>query len=116
MALPHKEERMLRYEFSKPEIFDLGRELAEANGKKARIESDKKRVVSDFTAQISSAENTIATLSQNISTGYEIRAVVCRVEYNHPSVGRKTIVRSDTHETVEVLEMTDYEMQGSLSL
>lgn len=109
-------EKCLRYEFTQPEILELGKQLAEANSRLARIESDKKRVVADFGSQISNQQSAIQSMSQNISSGYEMRQIQCRVFFHTPSEGRKTIARLDTGEIVEVVEMTDDEMQEALPL
>ena len=112
----NKVEKCLRYEFSQSEILELGKTLAEANSKLARIEQDKKRVTADFGSQISNQQSLIQTVSQNISSGYEMRQIICHVVYNHPAQGRKTIVRTDTEEIVEIVEMTDDELQEQLPL
>ena len=109
-------EKMLRYTFSREELLEIGKKLAEANGRKVQIDCDQKRVVSDFKAQAAKADSEIGSLSQNISSGYDLRMVKCSVDYNSPCLGKKTITRLDTFETVEVLEMTQDEMQEELPL
>jgi len=109
-------EKMLRYTFSQQELLEIGKKLAEANGRKVLIDSHQKRVVSDFKAQAAKADSEIGSLSQNISSGYDLRMVKCGIEYNSPCPGKKTIVRLDTFQTVEVLEMDADEMQEELPL
>lgn len=109
-------EKMLRYTFSREELLEIGKKLAEANFRKVQIDSDQKRVVSDFKVQAAKADSEIGSLSQNISSGYDLRMVKCVVEYNNPTVGQKTIRRLDTFEVVEVVQMTSGEMQEELPL
>ena len=109
-------EKMLRYTFSREELLEIGKKLAEANGRKVQIDSDQKRVVSDFKAQAAKADSEIGSLSQNISSGYDLRMVKCVIEYNSPIVGQKTIRRLDTFEVVETLPMDSGEMQEELSI
>ena len=50
-------------------------------------------------------------LSQIFKQGYDIKSVRCSVLFNNPKPGLKTIIRDDTNEKVEELEMTEEEMQ-----
>lgn len=108
-------EKMLRYEFTQSELLEIGKKLAEAANKKAQLESDKKRVVADFGAQLAKVDSEISSLSTNISSGYDLRMVKCFIEFNSPCIGKKTVYRGDTGITVEVLEMTKDEMQEELA-
>ncbi|MBW7887435.1 MAG: hypothetical protein H3C35_03615 [Bacteroidetes bacterium] len=42
--------------------------------------------------------------------------MICTIEYDKPEPGLKQIVRSDTGEIVDTMEMTGEEMQGELSI
>jgi hypothetical protein len=77
--------------------------------------------ISEMTIEIDSIENLkrkitplrdeITILAKKFSNGYEIKSVHCRVEFNEPKIGKKSIFRSDTNELIEILNMTAEEMQ-----
>ena len=49
--------------------------------------------------------------SKIFKQGYDVKSVRCSVLFNSPTTGTKTIIRDDTDEQVEQLEMTKDEMQ-----
>ena len=93
------------------EMKTLGVELADASQKKTRLEDDKKQAMSQYKAEIDAADAEINAISQKISSGREIRMVECTVRYHTPQDGMKTIERNDTGEIVEVVKMTDSELE-----
>ena len=93
------------------EMKTLGVELADASQKKRRLEDDKKQAMSQYKAEIDAADAEINAISQKISSGREIRMVECTVRYHTPQDGMKTIERNDTGEIVEVVKMTDSELE-----
>lgn len=106
----------LRYEFSEREILGLAKELADANTKADQIDSDKKRVMSDFKSKVDDQHGKIERLSDCISTGYEVKAIRCGTFLNDPEAGRKAIRRLDTNESIRFEDMTSDEMQQPLGL
>lgn len=109
-----KSKRNLRCKFTNDELLVVGKELAEANNALTALENDKARVVSDFAAKIKGAEAIVSIASNKISTGYEFRDVPVTIAMHEPESGKKTIVRDDTKEIVEVLDMTQDELQPEL--
>lgn len=107
--------RNLRCLLTDEEKLASGKELAEASTQMRQIAEDKQRVVKDFGSRLSACEATISVLSNKIATGYEFRDVDCRIEFNEPKAGRKTVVRLDTAEKVNVEDMTADEMQEKLN-
>lgn len=93
------------------EMKTLGVELADVSQKKRRLEDDKKQAMSQYKAEIDAADAEINAISQKISSGREIRMVECTVRYHTPQDGMKTIERNDTGEIVEVVKMTDSELE-----
>ncbi len=52
-------------------------------------------------------ETEIAILAHNVKTGTEERAIECELVFNLTKRGMKSLIRLDTMETIEELEMTD---------
>lgn len=110
------EQRNLQCQFTEEELSSKGRALADKHIEMAQYQADAKDCATQFKAKIAAAEAEASGLSHAISSGYEYRRVDCTVHMDTPSVGRKTIIRDDTGQQVEVEDMTADEMQGSLDL
>jgi len=58
----------------------------------------------------------VRELGHFINNGAETKPVLCFINYDTPEPGLKTIVRSDTNEIVDTLQMTGEELQGELGI
>lgn len=61
-------------------------------------------------------DSSIGHLTRVLCEGWEYRDVICKVLWNKPKSGQKTIVRLDTGEHVEIEPMTEGERQEELNL
>lgn len=109
-----KSKRHLRCQLTKEELLQAGKDLADRTSELSGLQEDKKRVVSDFTAKITSKEADISLLSGKVQSGYEYRMVTCTERLGVPKPDKKTVVRDDTKETVGVEDMSSSEMQKEL--
>jgi predicted transcriptional regulator len=85
------------------ELLDISKKSVEKTLEVDRIEELKKK--------ITPLRDEVTELSKKFKDGYEMRPVTCKVLFHTPVNGRKTIIREDTGETVEVLNMDLEEMQ-----
>lgn len=115
--MPHKTIKMnLRCLLTDEEKLSLGNELADATNDLREIENDKSRVTSDFKARATAVEATISIASNKLRSGYEHRDVECKVQFDDPKPGKKTIYRQDIADIgdgltiVEERDMTDEEI------
>jgi len=76
-----------------------------------RIESEKAEQAAHYGALLKEANRLHAELVEKFNLRYEMRDVECRVEFDKPEVGYKSIVRTDNDETVREVKMTDAEKQ-----
>ncbi len=106
--------RHLRCELTGPELLTAGRELADRSVELSALENEKARVSSDFSARIKGKQADIQILTNRIQTRCEYREVQCAEHLHQPQPGKKTIVRTDTGETIGVETMTTNEMQPEL--
>lgn len=107
--LQQTEKRTLRYDFTAVEAHDHGVELAKATQELREIEEEKKSISSSYKAKIDEKKARTNVLSQMVTNGWEMRDIECRIEYNQPQEGKKTIYRADNGRRVGVEAMTDYE-------
>ena len=105
---------MLKVYFTEEEIKEFSKKLAYQSKQLEELEDAKKSVVADFNSQIQSAKAEISKLANFINNGYEYKPVECKIIFNEPQVGIKTIIRTDTNEKVRTEPMTEDEMQGDL--
>ena len=81
-------------------------QLAHQNQELARLEDRKNRAMSQLKSEIDAAQAEINCIAQTLARGYEEREVECEILYNTPEDGIKTIRRTDTSETIQVLQMS----------
>jgi len=96
-----KSRRTLKYEFTHEELLTLGRDLSIKNQELRTLEDQKKSVVSEFTSRMTIAKEQIGSLSDKLSAQYEMRDVICMIDYHTPERDMKTITRTDIGESWE---------------
>ncbi|HMG14148.1 MAG TPA: hypothetical protein VK590_01805 [Saprospiraceae bacterium] len=106
--------KFLKTEFTPNEIKEFGGQLARCTTEVKELESEKKAKASDYTAQINNKKALAESLSNKISNGYEYENIECEVYLNIPNTGKKTIERKDNKEVVEVVDMTQDELQTKM--
>lgn len=106
----------LSYEFTDDELKELSNELANTTQKKSELMSEKKQVVSEFGAKINSADATIQSLANKVTSGREMRYCECCITMNTPVLGKKQCKRIDNAEVVWEKVMTEEERQLKLNL
>lgn len=106
-----KQTRTLKYTYSQEETLGLSVDLANANNALVALENEKKTFTSQIGAQINEQKERISGLSQKVALGYEFREVECRVDFQTPDPGHKTVTRMDTGECwVETMLSSDYNL------
>lgn len=106
-----KTRHTLRYEFTNEEMRDLGRDLSVKNQELRQLEEQKKSVVADFGSRMTIAKEHISSLSDKVASGYEMRDVMCMVEYHTPEINKKTYTRTDNEESwIEPMNDTDHNL------
>ena len=80
------------------------------------MEDDKKQKNHEFAERIDGLNNKIRKDRTILVQGYEYKWIPCRVLYNFPKDGEKTLVRQDTGEEVRIEDMTFAECQEALAL
>lgn len=106
-----KTRRTLRYEFTNEEMRDLGRDLSVKNQELRQLEEQKKSVVADFGSRMTIAKEHISSLSDKVASGYEMRDVMCMVEYHTPGINKKSYTRTDNSESwIEPMNDTDHNL------
>lgn len=106
-----KTKKLLNCKFTDEEMRQFGITLAQEAQRKERLEDAKKQSASQFKADIDAVDAQIRSLSQKLARGSEDRYVDCDVFFNSPEEGKKTIVRTDTGETLSVSPMSEDELQ-----
>lgn len=106
--------RRLPVRITEEEQRDLGKELAESIFEQEGKESAAKESARQFKNEIAEIVAQSTRLSQILHDGAEYRDVKCEIHIDMPEPGRKTTIRTDTGEIVEVKPMTDGDSQGEL--
>jgi hypothetical protein len=75
-----KELHTIRYTFSKKELEEKAKALADEVGDRARLCEEKKAIVSQYKSRIDQKDSTINLHSQHISNGYEVRNAECLMQ------------------------------------
>ena len=109
------EKRMLRYNFTPEEHLANCDDLARLFDQQTELESSHRSIK----AQLKEAEEEInARLGRHVRfvrDKYDHRPIECTWLLDNPSPGRKSLVRLDTNDTVEIRVMEDWEKQQTLN-
>lgn len=92
--------RELPYTFTDPELMVVAKTLSEKLREQQNIEENKKTAVSQYDGQLKAVKSIVAVLSENVRRGHEYRSIECKVYLDTPRKGFKTVIRTDTYETV----------------
>lgn len=103
--------RQLRYNYTPEERMERGRGLADEYNASGITDADFERVKKDYKSRTETHEAKIGLLAEQVRSGYELRETLCFWDYNQPTVGRKTLKRSDTLEAVCEEDMTAADKQ-----
>lgn len=102
-----------RHDFTEAEIGELGKKLAGLTAHKTRTEEEKKVVVGQWSMKVKEIQGEIASVSANLTNGYEMRDTECEVQFDWKS-GKKTYVRVLDRKVIETRNVTDPERQQHL--
>ena len=101
----------IKHSYTVRELAEIAEKMGAAASRVFRIESEKGEQASHYMALLKEAHRAHAELVEKFNLRYEMRDVECRVEYDKPEPGYKSIVRTDDGEVVRELKMTDAEKQ-----
>ena len=108
--------RDLRHTFPQAERVRLAEDLSHEIVLRDQLEVEFSKLKSAHADKVSKHDSTIRDLTRKLCEGWEYRDVKCKVLWNDPADGQKTIVRLDTGEVLAVEEMTFEEKQDDLPL
>lgn len=109
--MPQSVSKELKYDFSESEIHDLSIELANKTKEMKQVTEEKKKANSNYNATLKAIKFDCDLLSNQVSDGFEYRAIACEVEYHQPSQGQKTLTRTDTGEVfTEPMDEEDWNL------
>jgi len=111
-----KETLYLRHTFSEAERLKMGDELAAAYNRQADIDNEENVVKSQFKERRATIEQTISSLSRNLSNGFEMANAECRLVWDSPNPFEVQYIRIDTNEVVKTRAMSEQERQLDLPL
>jgi hypothetical protein len=98
-----------------PEKFaDIASRMAAAIAEVEAITGEKKVSDAAFNERIKKAENTTLTLARQYNKGCEVAQIGCDIRYDCPEPGKKSYIRMDNGETVEVHDMNWEEKQETI--
>ena len=108
--------RLVKHEFDSSDYERAGKQLGDLCNDLVDLEKAKSRATADLGARIKGKKLDIDSLSATIREGYEMREVDCTEHLDTPEPGKKTILRTDTGETVGIEAMTDADRQRELEV
>ncbi len=111
----YDESRPLKYQFSKAELEAMAKQLADDCRAKQTKEAEAKGVAAQFKADIAIIDGKIASASEKISSGYEMRMIKCRTVIDYKR-DKKTVARIDTGEVIEEGKIPDSERQVEMAV
>ena len=104
-----EEVRRLMCQLTEDEYQSKSKELSRLIREKAAHEEQKRSSAQYYKELIDNTQKDIEDILPVVESGEEERPVHCRIEFNVPEKGLKTVTRLDTGEKVETCDMTDEE-------
>lgn len=106
---------LVRIDFTKDELIDLGLDAADSIRKLKSIEAQKKSAVADFVAREKQVSLEVDELMRKIEDGFEMRRENCLVRYDDPTHMVHFILEHDERGVIiKQRKMTPSEIQRSL--
>lgn len=113
---PTKSSEYIRHTFTPDERLKMGDELAQAFNRMADIETEESVLKAQIKERKSQVEQTISKYSRELSNGFTMMTVECRLEWDQPNVNEVSYVRVDTGEVVKTRPFTESERQQELPM
>ena len=104
-----EEVRRLMCQLTEEEYQNKSKELSRLIREKAAHEEQKRTFAQYYKELIDKTQKYIEDILPVVESGEEERPVHCRIEFNVPENGLKTVIRLDTGEMIETCDMTDEE-------
>ena len=105
------EEIELLCRLSESELEEEAKKLTELIVEKSRQEADRKSISAAYGEHIKKLEEKIEDQVPIVADRQKRKMVSCLIEYNKPSLGKKTVTRLDLNTVVGVYDMTEDEKQ-----
>ena len=116
MARIQKSTEYVRHTYTPEECLKMGQDLAGAHNRLAIIDDEEAVMKSKIKERKATVEQSINSLSRDLSNGWTMQNVECKLSYGEPNPLEVTYRRIDTSEVVKVRAMNSDEMQEELPL
>jgi hypothetical protein len=103
---PQTTTRRLQRKLGEEQLLAIGKEMSDKVLEIESIETAKKR--------ITPLREEMTLLGSKYNSGFEDVEIQCDIVYNYPEPGKKSVIRPDTKETIEVVDMTQEDLQEDL--
>jgi hypothetical protein len=107
-------QELLRHNFTPEEMAEKAQVVAQSYQRLAGAKEEKAAAASQYAERIKSEEALLGKTTREMSQGWETRPVDCKIAYNVPNTGIKTIYRGDTEEILKTESMSQDELQERL--
>ena len=111
-----KSTEFLRHDFTMEERLEMGTNLAQAHNRLAQIEEEEQVMKAQIKDKKAGVEQSVGTLSRNLSTGFEMQNIVCEWLWDTPNIGEVSYRRADNGEIAKTRPMSEQERQLDLPL
>jgi len=91
---------------------ELGERMSKVELQINSLESQKKNTVAAFSDEIKELESELYGLAKKFENNTDQVEVDCRVEFNTPEPGKKTIIRLDSNTIARIEDMSEYEIKA----
>ncbi|MHB1051414.1 MAG: hypothetical protein ACYC09_15160 [Bacteroidota bacterium] len=108
-------EQTFNFPLSDSRLAEIAREIGD-NLERVKTLEEAFEAAKEAKKEVPPLLHHVRELGHFINNGAETKPVVCFINYDTPEPGLKTIVRSDTNEIVDTLQMTGEELQGELGI
>lgn len=104
MTKNKKQQHTIKYVFNEQEIAEKAKQLANECSEKQNLEDEKKAVMSDFKSKVDGKDAIIGLLSNHINFGFEMKTVLCDVEFDFKKGVKHLFFDGKKYDTVKITE------------
>lgn len=91
---------------------ELGERMADIEIKINEKESAKKAITAKYTEEIKDLESELYGIAKQFKDNTDQKETDCKVEFNTPERGKKTIIRLDLNTVAHVFDMSEQEVKA----
>lgn len=112
MALQTEIKMWLAVPLTEKQKAELGERMSSVELKIDKKETQKDKITKDFNKEIKELQAELHAIAKQFEDNSEQKEIDCKVEFNTPEKGKKTVIRLDLNTVAHVFDMSEQEVKA----